>query len=150
MRKQKAKIYKGKRIVMGNKNLVTKNEIHVTDICDKSKSDGLKYRYLDLSKMDKDEAFSYALYSTNIKFSIPNDDGSIATPMIYWSCLQIPRFINSEYSVNILAASFLIGGIMDVINDDNIKEEISDEFVDFLVEETAAIEISEEEFFKIN
>lgn len=30
--KQKAKIYKGKRIVMGDKNLVTKNEIHVNDI----------------------------------------------------------------------------------------------------------------------
>lgn len=32
MRKQKAKIYKGKRVVMGDKNLVTKNEIHVNDI----------------------------------------------------------------------------------------------------------------------
>lgn len=32
MVKQKAKIYKGKRIVIGNKNLVTKNEIHVNDI----------------------------------------------------------------------------------------------------------------------
>lgn len=30
--KQKAKIYKGKRIVIGDKNLVTKNEIHVNDI----------------------------------------------------------------------------------------------------------------------
>ena len=150
MRKQKAKIYKGKRIVMGNKNLVTKNEIHVTDICDKSKSDGLKYRYLDLSKMDKDQAISYAVNSTNIKFSIPTDDGSIATPMIYWSCSQIPAFKNPEYSVNILAASFLIGGIMNVNNDNNIKEEISDEFVDSLVEETAAIEISKEEFFNVN
>lgn len=30
--KQKAKIYKGKRIVIGDKNYVTKNEIHVNDI----------------------------------------------------------------------------------------------------------------------
>lgn len=32
--KHKAKIYKGKRVVMGDKNLVTKNEIHVTDVCE--------------------------------------------------------------------------------------------------------------------
>lgn len=32
MRKQKAKIYKGKRVVMGDKNRVTKHEIHVNDI----------------------------------------------------------------------------------------------------------------------
>lgn len=30
--KQKAKIYKGRRIVIGDKNLITKNEIHVNDI----------------------------------------------------------------------------------------------------------------------
>lgn len=30
--KQKAKIYKGKRVVMGDKNRVTKHEIHVNDI----------------------------------------------------------------------------------------------------------------------
>lgn len=32
--KHKAKIYKGKRVVIGDKNLVTKNEIHVTDVCE--------------------------------------------------------------------------------------------------------------------
>lgn len=43
--KIKAKIYKGKRIVMGDKNLVTKNEIHVNDIPgnDKHVNDGMEY-----------------------------------------------------------------------------------------------------------
>lgn len=43
--KIKAKTYKGKRIVMGDKNLVTKNEIHVNDIPgnDEYIDDGMEY-----------------------------------------------------------------------------------------------------------
>lgn len=58
--KIKAKTYKGKRIVMGDKNLVTKNEIHVNDIPQQGgnsggggggSASGNDYQYIDLSKI---------------------------------------------------------------------------------------------------
>ena len=60
--KQKAKIYKGKRIVIGDKNLVTKNEIHVNDIPQEGGESGggdtSSWKFLDLTNLG-DEASYY-------------------------------------------------------------------------------------------
>lgn len=88
--KQKAKIYKGKRIVIGDKNLVTKNEIHVNDIPQEGGKSGGETPlskdmiYLDLSGYTVDDKTSItnggALCAKYI-----DDNGSVVfvSPMLF-------------------------------------------------------------------
>ena len=69
--KQKAKIYKSRRIVIGDKNLVTKNEIHVNDIPQEGGESGggdtSSWKFLDLTNLG-DEASYYIEMAMMVKY----------------------------------------------------------------------------------
>ena len=86
--KIKAKTYKGKRIVMGNKNLVTKNEIHVNDIPQQGgnsggggggSASGNDYQYIDLSKISGETLPLVVAYSIMSKVDT-TDTGYLIMP----------------------------------------------------------------------
>lgn len=112
--KQKAKVYKGKRIVMGDKNLVTKNEIHVNDIPQEGgESDGggntpikNQEKYVEITEngtttVTPDEGFT-ALGKVSVNVNVPTSgEGGSASSWRY--------FDYSKCSIEQLDAFFVIG-----------------------------------------
>lgn len=81
--KQKAKIYKGRRIVIGDKNLITKNEIHVNDIPQEGGESGggesggelTNWLYVSAANIDKNTGLYIIMYAQAVKAA--TSDGSI-------------------------------------------------------------------------
>lgn len=139
MIKQKAKLYKGKRIVMGNKNLVTKYEIHIDDIPelgndlevdgDTTKEDS-KFIYFDVTAIDE------ILHI--IIFAMLVNDGTQISPAGYY-CLDY----NSEGKNFIKKIAVPLGYKM---NDSTV---ITESFVKEILLPLGCIEITESEFYKL-
>lgn len=94
--KQKAKIYKGKRIVMGDKNLVTKNEIHVNDIPQEGGESGgggntpikTQEKYVEITEngtttVTPDDGFT-ALGKVSVNVNVPTSGEGGGSNYIYY------------------------------------------------------------------
>lgn len=135
--KRKAKIYKGKRIVLGNKNLVANSEIHVSDVCkdlggcngnmEDINSSHVQYYLLK-------PGYNYAL--ADIEAFIP---AAISWKTLYTDDLSITNNVN-RFIVAIQVFNATITPIYTALPDSNILTLIED-YKDYL------IEIDENTFF---
>lgn len=132
--KQKAKIYKRRRIVIGDKNLVTKNEIHVNDICKDTggcadeESKSLKY----YQTADMPINVLNALYSASslVKSESYDNQFEINTP------ITPNKFYITALAVD---SSLLISDYNDLTNTVPILWEITEDLTPY--------EITKEEFY---
>lgn len=67
MRKEKLKFYKGKRVVIGDKNLVTKHEIHIDDLNTGGGNLSNSYTYFDISNTNDFLLEALILFSYVVK-----------------------------------------------------------------------------------
>lgn len=146
MSKEKLKLYKGKRVVIGDKNLVTKHEIHVEDVCDNDTPISTSnLEYIDARELDSDVKRTLVFTSQIVRSSLGDNKLLMPSALAYYTVSVSNQL--TELVENLLAVAIDPNG--DVISDG--AELTVSEFVKlaFSVDLTTLPRITEEEFYNL-